>query len=38
MNLFPAIQAQIGSWNYYMVKMSMREISENVSFATEIND
>lgn len=38
MNLFPAIQATIGSWNYYMVKMNMREISEHVNFATEVND
>lgn len=36
MNIYPALRAQMGSWNYYTVKMSVRELSENVKFAYEI--
>ena len=35
MIVFPAIKAKMGSWDYFMVKMSMRELSENVKFDLE---
>lgn len=38
MIVFPAIKAKMGSWDYFMVKMSMRELSENVKFATDVYD
>jgi DNA sulfur modification protein DndB len=38
MIVFPAIKAKMGSWDYFMVKMSMRELSENVDFATDVYD
>jgi DNA sulfur modification protein DndB len=38
MIVFPAIKAKMGSWDYFMVKMSMRELAENVRFATDVND
>ena len=34
---FPAIQAKMGRWKFYLVKMSMRELAVNVKFSTEIN-
>lgn len=36
MNLYPAIRYHMGEWTYYSVKMSMRELSEHVKFASEI--
>jgi DNA sulfur modification protein DndB len=38
MIVFPAIKAKMGSWDYFMVKMSMRELAENVGFATDVYD
>lgn len=38
MNVYPAIKAKMGSWDYFMVKMSMRELSEHVQFATDVYD
>ena len=38
MNIYPAIKARMGSWQYYIVKMSMREICGNVRFGTDIHD
>ena len=38
MNLYPAIQGSMGSWRYYTVKMSMRELADNVKFATDFYD
>ncbi|TRZ65695.1 MAG: DGQHR domain-containing protein [Comamonadaceae bacterium] len=38
MIVFPAIKAKMGSWDYFMVKMNMRELSENVKFATDVYD
>ena len=35
MIVFPAIKAKMGAWDYFMVKMSMRELAENVGFATD---
>ena len=36
MNLYPALQADMGSWKYYIVKMRMREVASEVLFATEV--
>ena len=36
MNLYPALKASMGSWTYYVVKMTMREIVNEVGFASEI--
>ena len=38
MQIYPAIRAEMGRWEYYMVRMSMRELSKNVKFATEIHE
>lgn len=38
MNIYPAMQASMGRWNYYVVKMSMRELADNVRFAADIYD
>ena len=38
MNSYPALCFQLGSWNYYVVKMSARELSDNVKFAYEVYD
>ena len=36
MILYPALRARLGTWTYYSVKMSARELSETVKFAHEI--
>ena len=36
MNIYPALKAQIGTWTYYTVKMTARELSQNVMYATEV--
>ena len=38
MNIYPAIQGTMGRWQYYTVKMSMRELADNVKFAADIYD
>lgn len=37
MQIYPAIKAKMGRWDYFMVRMSMRELAENVKFAEEIH-
>ena len=37
MQVYPAIKARMGRWDYYLVRMSMREISQNVCYAEEIH-
>ncbi|MCY4258026.1 MAG: DGQHR domain-containing protein [bacterium] len=37
MQAYPALKAQMGRWEYYMVRMSMRELAENVKFAEEVH-
>jgi DNA sulfur modification protein DndB len=37
-NLYPAMKAHMGSWEYFIVKMSMRELSESVKFAHDIHN
>lgn len=36
MNLYPALKANMGSWTYYIVKMTMKDIVKEVGFASEI--
>ena len=36
MNIYPALRSQMGSFRYYIVKMSARELSENVKYASEV--
>lgn len=38
MNIYPAIKGTMGRWQYYTVKMSMRELADNVKFAADIYD
>ena len=37
MNLYPAVRYEMGTWTYYVVKMSLRELADNVKFAHEVN-
>ena len=36
MNVYPAMKATMGSWDYFIVKMTMRSLSKEVKFANEI--
>lgn len=36
MRMYPAIRAQMGDWHYYMVRMKMREVAQEVQFAHDI--
>ena len=36
MNIYPALRSRMGSFTYYTVKMSARELSENVKYASEV--
>jgi len=36
MNIYPALKAQMGTWTYYTVKMTARELSRNVLYASEV--
>ena len=38
MKLYPALRSQMGLWNNYTVKMSARELSENVKYASEVHE
>lgn len=38
MNLYPAIKFRMGDWDYYVVKMTTREISKDVKFAYEAHE
>lgn len=33
--MYPAIKARMGDWNYYIVRMTMREIANEVNLATD---
>jgi len=37
-NVFPALKASMGTWEYYTIKMSMKELSASVQFAKDIYD
>ena len=36
MNLYPALKAKMGRWEYYVVKMQMKDLVKEVGFASEI--
>ena len=36
MRIYPAIRAQMGDWKYYIVRMKMREIAQEVKLAHDI--
>lgn len=36
MQLYPAIKARMGDWNYYIVRMTMREVSREVQLASDL--
>ena len=35
MNLYPAVRAQMGSWTYYIARMSMRDLVAHVDFGSK---
>ena len=35
MQMYPAIRARMGDWNYYIVRMTMREIANEVNLASK---
>lgn len=37
MQIYPAIKAQMGRWEYFIVRMSMRELAQNIRYAEEIH-
>ena len=36
MNLYPALKASMGTWEYYIIKMKMKDIVKEVDFASEL--
>lgn len=36
MRIYPAIKAQMGDWSYYIVRMKMREVAQEVQLAHDI--
>lgn len=36
MQIYPAIRARMGDWNYYMVRMTMREVAREVQLASKL--
>ena len=36
MRIYPAIRAKMGDWQYYIVRMKMREIAHDVKLAHDI--
>ena len=38
MNIYPALRSRMGTWDYYVVKMSANELSQNVKYASEVHD
>lgn len=38
MRLYPAIRSKMGDWNYYIVRMKMSEIAQEVRFAHDIHE
>ena len=37
MNLYPALKAKMGDWDYYVVKMKMKDLAKEVNFASEVH-
>ncbi|MCZ0939398.1 MAG: DGQHR domain-containing protein [Caldilineaceae bacterium] len=38
MQLYPALRASMGTWNYYIVKMRMREVAAEVKFGSQVHE
>ena len=38
MNLYPALKARMGTWDYYMIKMKMKDLVKEVDFASRLYD
>ena len=38
MQLYPALKARMGDWNYYIVKMRMREVATEVKFGSQVHN
>jgi DNA sulfur modification protein DndB len=38
MNLYPALKAKMGDWDYYVVKMKMKDLAKEVNFASEVHN
>lgn len=38
MQLYPALKAKMGSWTYYIVKMTMREVAAEVKFGSQVHN
>ena len=36
--LYPAMQAKMGMWDYFIVKMKMKEIAKEINFASEVHE
>lgn len=36
MNLYPGMSGKMGRWNYFIVKMTMRELADSVRFASDV--
>lgn len=36
MRIYPAIRAQMGDWKYYIVRMKMREVAQDIKLAQDI--
>ena len=36
MQIYPAMRARMGDWNYYMVRMTMREVAREVQLASKL--
>lgn len=38
MNIYPALKARMGTWDYYIIKMKMKDIVKEIDFASQIYD
>lgn len=38
MNLYPALKARMGTWDYYIIKMKMKDLVKEVDFASRLYD
>ena len=38
MSIYPALRSRMGTWDYYIVKMRVRELSQNIMYASEVHE
>ncbi len=38
MQLYPALKAHMGNWTYYIVRMRMREVAQEVKFGSQVHE